>query len=331
MKRSAHAVTDAMACASPAAALAKLPAAGAAAPLAPAIDPAVLAQEIASLPASASLMRVGEFEVLCTPAQPIPALMQEIGRLREWAFRLVGEGTGRASDLDAFDAHYEQLFVWHHSERKLLGAYRLGFTQDINQRQGVAGLYTHSLFEFDNQMLARLGPSIELGRSFVHPQFQGSSRALRLLWAGIAVVLERHPQVACLFGPVSISSRYSRLGRALMLRTLQLHHMDADLHGLIRARRAPDGMPGALAQRITEASAGLGDPKRLSRVLERIEHGMGLPMLIKHYIELRGRFAAFSVDAAFNQTLDGLVFVRVADIPPRFRTKLTAAAHKLTA
>ena len=254
--------------------------------------------------------------------------MQEIGRLREWAFRLVGEGTGRASDLDAFDAHYQQLFVWHHGERKLLGAYRLGFTADIAAQQGVAWLYTHTLFDYDASLLAQLGPALEMGRSFVHPEFQGSSRALRLLWAGIALVLERHPEIACLFGPVSISPRYSALGRSLMMTTLQLHHMDPQLRGLIRARRAPQGLVGPLARRVTEASAGLGDPSRLSRVLERIERGMGLPMLIKYYIELRGRFAAFSVDSAFNQTLDGLVFVRVADIPQRFRAKLTAVARQ---
>ena len=288
----------------------------------------LLAQEVAALPASARLMRVGDFEVLCSASAAIPQLMLEIGRLREWAFRLVGEGTGKARDIDAFDAAYRQLFVWHHGQQCVLGAYRLGFTQEIAAAQGVAGLYTHTLFDFDERLLAQLGPSMEMGRSFVHPEWQGSSRALRLLWAGIALLLERNPQIRNLFGPVSISASYSALGRSLMMTALQLHHMDAALKPLIQARNAPGALDAAasprLHQRITEMGAGLGDPSRLSRALKLIERGMGLPMLIKHYIELRGRFAAFSVDAAFNQTLDGLVFVRVEDIPVRFRARLTS-------
>ena len=288
----------------------------------------VLACEIATLPHATSLMRLGEFEVFCTPSEPVPQLMLEIGRLRELAFRAAGEGTGQPYDLDRFDTHYHQLFVWHHGPRALLGAYRLGFTHEIAQRQGVTGLYTHSLFDFDDRLLRQLGPSLEMGRSFVRPEWQGSSRVLRLLWGGIAVLLERHPHIACLFGPVSISPSYSALGRSLMLSALQLHHMDEALKPLIKARNAPPGLQGPAQQRVTEASAGLGDVGRLSRVLKRIERGMGLPMLIKHYIELRGRFAAFSVDAAFNQTLDGLVFVRVEDIPARFRARLTAGAPR---
>ena len=118
---------------------------------------------------------------------------------------------------------------------------------------------------------------------------------------------------------------------------LQLHHMDADLKKLVRPRNAPQNLapqnltPEDLthqtsqqsAQRLTEISSGLADPNRLSKILQRIEHGLKLPMLIKHYIELKGRFAGFSVDDAFNGTLDGLVFVRVADISPKMRTRLT--------
>ena len=299
----------------------------AAADIAPAVAPDILAREVAALPAAARLMRVGDFEVLCTPSAAIPELMPEIGRLRELTFRAVGEGTGRPCDVDRFDAHYQQLFVWHHGDRAVLGAYRLGFTQDIAAVHGVAGLYTHSLFEFDGRLLAQLGPGLEMGRSFVCPQWQGSSRVLRLLWGGIFLVLERNPQIACLFGPVSISASYSALGRALMLSTLQLHHMDEALKPLIKPRHAPPGLPGADQQRVTEVSAGLGDVSQLSRMLKRLERGMGLPMLIKHYIELRGRFAAFSLDTAFNQTVDGLVFVQVSDIPARFRARLTAAAR----
>jgi putative hemolysin len=294
------------------------------APLAQAQDARAIARELQALPQPARLLRIGDFEVFCAPAAAIPVTLRELGRLREWAFRAVGEGTGQASDIDPYDSTYHQLFVWNHATRQIAGAYRVGFTEAIARSQGVAGLYTHSLFEYDQRLLDRLGPSLEMGRSFVHPDWQGSARVLRLLWSGIALLLERHPELNCLFGPVSISPRYSAVGRALMVTALQLHHMDAELKPLIRPRNAPPGLPGRAQRRITEMGAGLGDTARLSRVLSLLERGMGLPMLIKHYIELRGRFAAFNVDASFNQTLDGLIFVRVADIPPRLRARLTA-------
>jgi len=135
-------------------------------------------------------------------------------------------------------------------------------------------------------------------------------------------VLDRYPAIAHLFGPVSVSPRFSDLGRMLIMSALQLHHMDATLKPLIRARNAPAHSAHPMAERVTEVSAGLADTGRLSRFLRRLEQGMALPMLIKHYIELKGRFAGFNVDRAFNGTLDGLVFVRVCDIPEKFRSRL---------
>jgi len=142
------------------------------------------------------------------------------------------------------------------------------------------------------------------------------------------VLLDRNPEIAHLFGPVSVSPRFSELGRLLIMSALQLHHMDAGLKPLIRARNAPRVAAPQWQQRITEVSAGLADPGRLSKFLQRLEQGLALPMLIKHYIELKGRFAGFNVDASFNGTLDGLVFVRVQDIPAKMRARLTGAKQR---
>ena len=171
-----------------------------------------------------------------------------------------------------------------------------------------------------------------MGRSFVHPAWQGNTRSLRLLWAGIAVLLDRHPDIQHLFGPVSVSPEFSDVGKFLIMTALQLHHMDADLKPLVRPRNAPQNLTREASQptvqRLTEISAGLADPSRLSKFLQRIDQGLKLPMLIKHYIELKGRFAGFSVDDAFNGTLDGLVFVRVKDISSKMRNRLTGLHSK---
>ena len=292
-------------------------------PIIPPVTSQAMAEDLTQLPSDALLIALGGFDVFLANAGQLPNVITEIGRLRETAFRNVGEGTGNSCDLDHYDPHYQHLLVWHRTALEVVGAYRLGFTKDILQRQGVEGLYTFSLFDFDNQLFDRLGPSLELGRSFVSPNYQGNTRALRLLWAGIAVVLGRHPDINHLFGPVSVSPRFSELGRMLIMSALQLHHMDAELKPLIRARNDPSDSKHPLQERVTEVSAGLADAGRLSRFLERLEQGLALPMLIKHYIELKGRFAGFNVDNAFNGTLDGLVFVRTQDIPAKLLTRLT--------
>ena len=285
----------------------------------------LLAQDVSALDAADRLLALGGHVVYCTTANKLPHVMREIGRLRETAFRAVGEGTGKSLDLDEFDPHYHHLFVWYEASREIVGAYRVGFTSDLIAQRGVASLYTHNLFEFDASLFERLGPSLEMGRSFVHPAWQGNTRILRLLWAGIAVLLDRHPTVRHLFGPVSVSPQFSDMGRFLIMTALQLHHMDASLKSLVQPRNAPRQASRDDEHRLTEICAGLADPIRLSKFVQRVDRGLKLPMLIKHYIELKGRFAGFSIDDTFNGTLDGLVFVRVEDISLKMRTRLTGS------
>lgn len=302
------------------AAVAPLPALAAAEP------PAALAAELAALPGECTLVRQPEFSVFLASAAQIPRTLLEIGRLRELAFRAVQEGSGQTRDLDRFDTGYQHLFVWHHGQQQLVGAYRLGFTEALCAEQGVEALYSHTLFRYDAALLQHLGPAIELGRSFVAPAWQRNFRALRLLWSGIAAVLDAQPQIRCLFGPVSISASYSPLARALMETALSTHHGDATLQALVTARTpSRDGT----SQRDTRALvAALADPALLSRVVARVDHGSGLPVLLRHYLELKGRFAGFNVDADFGHTLDGLVFVQVADIPPAVRAKFGSAQKR---
>lgn len=293
-------------------------------PVADAEPPELLEQELAALPSECLLVRQTEFTVALAKAASIPATLREIGRLRELSFRAVQEGTGTARDLDTFDADYQHLYVWHHPTRQLVGAYRLGFTQTLSARRGVEALYTRTLFRYDPALLQHLGPSIELGRSFVVPAWQRNFRALRLLWSGIAAVLDARPEIRCLFGPVSISASYSPLARALMETALNVHHGDAQLQALVSPRTPSRDRS---ARRDTRPLiAALSDPALLSRVVARLDRGSGLPVLLRHYLDLKGRFAGFNVDADFGDTLDGLVFVRVADIPAAVRAKFSLAS-----
>jgi putative hemolysin len=195
--------------------------------------------EIAALPSAAHLIDDGGFEVFCARASSIPAALEEIGRLRAVTYRAAGEGTGRAIDLDQFDDRYLHLFAWDRSARRIVGAYRIGETDRIVSRDGVAGLYTRSLFRYDERLVGRLSPALELGRSFVRPEYQRNYGALLSLWKGIGRFVAGNPKYRVLFGTVSISTRYADSTHQLLMQFLSQNHRDAQLAELAVALNPP--------------------------------------------------------------------------------------------
>src|SRR5882762_1870711 len=212
-------------------------------PIAPAIPRALLKAEIECLPAEQRLVASGNFSVQYARAAQIPWCLQEIGRLRELTFRAAGEGTGKASDIDLFDAYYLHLFVWDTQAEMIVGAYRMGLTDEILARYGKRGLYTQSLFRYGPRLLETINPGIELGRSFVRAEYQRSFSALLLLWRGIGRFLLRSPHYAVLFGPVSISSSYAPPSRQLMVDYLKANNIEAELARHVKPRRPFRGRP----------------------------------------------------------------------------------------
>ncbi|HME73552.1 MAG TPA: GNAT family N-acetyltransferase, partial [Myxococcota bacterium] len=206
------------------------------APIAPRRDENWMREEVARLE-DAALVPHDRYLVAAARAAQIPALLREIGRLREITFRSAGEGTGRELDLDVFDRTYEHLFVWDRQAGELVGAYRLAETEHLRPVFGAAGLYTHTLFELDDAFFAELGPAIELGRSFVRAEYQRSACALMLLWKGIGHLVLARPRVKMLFGAVSVSAGYSPAARALIAATLSYNHGDPLLAAHVRPRR----------------------------------------------------------------------------------------------
>jgi putative hemolysin len=247
--------------------------------------------------------------VLWARAEQIPTALQEIGRLREITFRAVGEGTGRARDLDAYDQTYRHLFLWAPERREIVGAYRLITTKEV--RSAGSELYTQSLFEYGSAFLERLGPAIELGRSFVRPEYQGHPGALAALWQGIGRVTTRFGCCPILFGAVSISASYSLRARALMRAALLGWGACEPLGQVVRPRTpfAGPAIPESLLRTLTNPSA-------LERAIAAL-YGAGLPVLVRRYLELGGRFVSFNVDRAFREVLDGLVIVDLRRSDPR--------------
>jgi putative hemolysin len=282
-----------------------------AAPIAPPEPPEVLSLEFAALPAFQRLYESGDCVVAVASAAQMPRLMSEIGRLREFSFRAVGEGTGRACDRDAYDDWYQQLFVWDHRRCQVLGAYRLTLTDVTVRQRGLRGLYTHSLFVYDEALLDEFGPALELGRSFVRPECQGTGRVLALLWRGIGQLLAARPRYRTLFGPVSISAAYSEESRQLIASRLCQGRYRHPLSAAVDARHPVQSSRLDIAALDEEFRA-------LSRRVGAIERDQkGLPVLVREYLKLGGQFLSFSVDPEFLDAMDGLVAIHLDRTSPR--------------
>lgn len=272
-------------------------------------DPAALAAEVDALSPRHRLVDGEAFRVYCAPASLIPRCLREIGRLRELTFRAVGEGTGRALDIDRYDAHYQHLFVWQPSQRRIIGAYRLGPSDRIIRRFGIAGLYTATLFRMRPALLERLGAALELGRSFVIQEFQKSYSPLMLLWRGIGRYVATRPRYRYLFGPVSISEEYQSLSKRLLIAFLKANDYRNDLAEFVRPRNPPRLRPQRdFDEHLLSCSA--RDVNEVDELVGEIESdGKRMPVLLRQYLGLRARLLGFNVDPDFGDVLDGLILI----------------------
>jgi putative hemolysin len=265
-----------------------------------------MAGEIDLLPVTARLVASGELAVYIATARQIPTVLQEIGRLREITFRAVGEGTGKSKDLDQFDQTYLHLFVWNHARQEVVGAYRIAATDQVRS------LYTATLFHVNPEFVDRLGPALELGRSFVRIEYQRAFAPLLLLWKGIGKFVARNPRYKTLFGPVSISNQYSAPARALMMSFLERYASLPSLKHLVLPRRTMRTPEDVLAPLKTLAVDDLA-----TAVSDVEAGGAGVPVLLRHYLKLGGKLLSFSVDHNFSNALDGLIVVDLTQTEPR--------------
>lgn len=279
----------------------------------------ILQQAIQQLPESARLLEHKQFAVYIGNAPELGDLLTQIGIIRERNFRAVGEGTGKAIDLDKFDQHYHHLFIWDSEQRAIAGAYRLGVTKEIIQSQGMQGLYSRTLFDFDERFLDSMPNSIELGRSVIDANYQKSLAPLMLLWKGIAAFVSAHPNHQTLFGPVSISGEYRTLTHQLIVSCLTSHYYDVEKAQLVKATTPLSTSPRPFWS--VGLLSGLGNLQLLSNLVARLENGKGLPVLIRQYLSLNGRFVCFNVDPDFNQTVDGLILVDLTQVPHKVLAK----------
>jgi putative hemolysin len=245
--------------------------------------------------------------LLLDSVQDCPA-MRELGRLRELAFRRVGEGTGARRDLDRFDGHYRHLVLWDENALAIVGAYRLGEARTILAERGTAGLYSSTLFDYANPPPAFLHEAVELGRSFIQPAYW-NSRSLDALWQGIGAYLRARPDVRYLFGPVSLTAALPGPAREWIAHYHRHYFGDSD--ALARARN-----PFVISREVEVAAdaewAGRSPDEGFARLRARLDAlDAQLPTLYRQYVDLCEpagvRFLDFGIDPSFGGCVDGLV------------------------
>jgi putative hemolysin len=286
-------------------------------PVGPAQPKELLEREISGLPACALLTSAGEHAVFIANASQCPGVLQEIGMLRERTFREVGEGSRKPIDLDRFDRDYQHLFLWNRQTREIIGAYRLSLLQESGQSRTIQDSYIGTLFHFSKDFGPKLGPAIELGRSFIRREYQRSPSGLMLLWKGIAAIARQNPLHAKLIGPVSISNDYSNCSRQILVEALTSQANRHPMHTLVRPRRPfrHRRLPGWRPEMVRLLPV---ESQSLSALIAEIENdGKGLPVLLRQYLNLGGAILGFNVDSQFSRVLDGLIVVDLLKTDPR--------------
>lgn len=245
------------------------------------------------------------------------SVIKEIGRLREITFRFVGEGTGNRKDIDKYDFYYKHLIIWDEENLEIAGAYRIGVCKDILESKGISGLYTSTLFRFDEKFHKYLPKSLELGRSFVQPKYW-NSKTLDYLWQGLGAYIRENPNIKYLFGPVSLSNRLTLQAKSLIVYFYKLYFSPKEK--LVKHKN-PFYIPKDIVEYckyIFEGNDYKKDFLTLKRELNFL--GFSVPTLYKQYTEACERegvaFHDFGIDENFNNCVDGFIFVDLNYLKP---------------
>lgn len=261
------------------------------------------------------LLQSKNYEVFLAQKKDMPFILNEIGRQREVTFRAIGEGTNNAIDLDRFDDYYHHLFLWDDAEKTIVGAYRMGMGSEIFEKYGIDGFYLQDLFGFEPELYGMMKQSIEMGRAYIVNEYQQKPMPLFLLWKGIVHTTLRHPEHKYLIGGVSISNQFSNFSKSLMIEFMKSNYWDPYVAQYIRPKKEfKVKLNDADKEFVFDETE--ADLNKFDKLIEEVEPGsLRLPVLIKKYIKQNAKVVAFNVDPLFNNSVDGLMYIKIADLP----------------
>ncbi len=279
-------------------------------PLATRVERKYIKAEIDALPEQQKLVEYKGFAVYYGYQYQMPQIVNDIARERERVFRLHNEGSGEPIDTDSFDATYVQMFIIDQQSYDIIGAYRMGRTDELIKNQGIKGLYLNKMFSFREDFVNQLEPCLEMGRSFIVPEHQRSFYGLYLLWRGIGEFVVRHPQYRTLYGTVSLSKLYNP-NSIEAIRQLALQPSEKVL------ANSPFNVP--INPELSEfTSKHQSKDGVLSLLVKGIElDGKDTPILLKQYQKMGARFYCIGIDKSFNDTPGMLLSVHLPSAPER--------------
>lgn len=261
------------------------------------------------------MLQSKNYEVYLAQQKDMPFILNEIGRQREITFREVGEGTNNAVDLDEFDTYYHHLFLWDDEEKSIVGAYRMGLGSEIFKKYGIDGFYLQDLFRFEPELYGMMEKSIEMGRAYIVKEYQQKPMPLFLLWKGIVHTTLRHPEHKYLIGGVSISNQFSNFSKSLMIEFMKSNYWDPYVAQYVRPKKEfKVQLKDADKEFIFDETQ--ADLNKFDKLINEVEPGsLRLPVLIKKYIKQNAKVVSFNVDPLFNNSVDGLMYIKIADLP----------------
>ncbi|MCR5350924.1 MAG: GNAT family N-acetyltransferase, partial [Bacteroidales bacterium] len=232
-------------------------------------------------------------EIYVVDCHNAPNVLREIGRLREVAFRDSGGGTGQAIDIDDFDTMqdrpYQQIVIWDPDESAILGGYRYILGPDVKiQEDGQPYISSAHMFHYSEKFIREYLPHVmELGRSFVAPEYQSSKAgakaifALDNLWDGITAVILQHPDILYFLGKMTIYPSYDRTSRELIEYFLWKHFPDPE--ELVRPKRpVPFESEERLLGLILHDTDYKADYRNLKEAIRHL--GFHIPPLVNSYM-----------------------------------------------
>ena len=263
-------------------------------------------------------------EIYIVTAHDAPNVMQEIGRLREIAFREAGGGTGKSTDIDEFDTCencYKQLIVWNPEAEEIIGGYRYLFGTDWDiAPDGQPRLATSHMFHFSDEFLRDYMPyTVELGRSFVSLEYQSSRMgakslfALDNLWDGLGALTVIRPDVKYFFGKMTMYPSYIRRGRDMILYFLKKHFDDRD-HLIFPMKPLRIETPESELEALFCEDDFKKDYRILNREIRRL--GYNIPPLVNAYMSLSPTMKIFgtAINYGFGDVEETGILIAVDEI-----------------
>ncbi len=280
-------------------------------PLAQPVDKKLISEELQALPKEHFLVSHKAFDVYFGYQHQIPMIVTEIARLRELVFRMHNEGSGEPLDTDGFDATYTHLFIIDKTNLTIIGAYRMGQTDLLLDRQWLDGLYLNKMFNFKTTFVNRREPCLEMGRSFLIPEYQSSFHGLLLLWRGIGAFVKKFPRYRTLYGTVSISKLYSPKSVRLIQEILIEHVAEPSVE-------ARNPFAFELHPELVTICRSKNARNYLTTMLNTLEKdGKDIPILAKQYEKMGAKFHALGIDHSFNFTPGLLLTVDLPKAPAK--------------